>query len=145
MYLCMCVSCVRQKRPCQKHSCLHSDSHLIYRGKRTTHSPIPPDVFLWQHCLYALPLSVPFLFQTYTLYLIMSSSRAVWFFPLVSNCAEDTTWSPAFILPLIPTFPSPTKVRSLDCWLAVELRYIPCLLLWRDVLLCLCNYWCFWG
>ncbi len=61
-----------------------------------------------------------------SLYLIISSSPAVWLFPPVSNRARDTTWScsPPPGMPLIPTFPSPSKVRSLDRSPAVELRDI---------------------
>lgn len=73
-----------------------------------------------------LSLTPPLLHLSLSLYLIISSSPAVWLFPPVSNCAGDTMWSsnPPLGMPLIPTFPSPSKVRSLDRSPVVELRDI---------------------
>lgn len=99
--------------------------HLIYLSRKwTTHFSFffsPPVVSFSD----TTPPS-PFFLSFNSLYLIISSSPAVWLFPPVSNCARDTTWSSSLPLgmPLIPTFPSPSKVRSLDRSQAVELRDI---------------------
>ncbi len=98
--------------------------HLIYLSRKwTTH-----------FSLFFSPLvsfsdttpPSPFSLSFNSLYLIISSSPAVWLFPPVSNCAGDTTWSssPPLGMPLISTFPSPSKMRSLDRSLAAELRDI---------------------
>lgn len=122
-------ACVRQESPCQKHSCLHSDAwfHSIWSIYPENEQPTfrfffsPPVVSFSD----TTPPS-PFFLSFNSLYLIISSSPAVWLFPPVSNCARDTTWSSSLPLgmPLIPTFPSPSKVRSLDRSQAVELRDI---------------------
>ena len=92
--------------------------HLIYLSRKwTTHFSfffLPPwflsfSLSLWHHPSFtSLSLSLSLSFNS--LYLIISSSPAVWLFPPVSNCAGDTTWSssPPLGMPLIPTFPSPS-------------------------------------
>lgn len=141
--MCVCVYIIivyeRMRSMCVLLMCLHAPKslpkaqlpsfwrmvpfHLIYLSRKWTihffFSFFPP----WFVSLTAPPPS-PFSLSFNSLYLIISSSPAVWLFPPVSNCAGDTTWSssPPLGIPSIPTFPSLCKVRSLDRSAAVELR-----------------------
>lgn len=87
-------NCMHEESPCQKHSCLYSDVwfhsmwSIYLENEQFTFSPCGS--FLWQHPSFT-PLSLSLSFNA--LYLIISSSPAVWLFPPVSNCARDTTWS----------------------------------------------------
>lgn len=95
--------------------------HLIYLSRKwTIHFFFFPPVVCFSDGTPPSPFSLSF----NSLYLIISSSPAVWLFPPVSNCAGDTTWSssPPLGIPSIPTIPSLSKVRSLDRSAAVELR-----------------------
>lgn len=103
--------------------------HLIYLSRKwTTHFFSSCGVFLWLHLslsLFHISLSHNF-FQSCRLTL-----------PSSLKLCRDTTWSscPPLGMPLIPTFPSPAKVRSLDCSLAVDLRDI---FWWKHPAACSC-------
>lgn len=117
--ICACV-CVCQESPCQKRSCLHCDAwfHPIWsiypeNEKPTFFTLIPLRCYLSLSFNFLLLFLLHNFFQSCRLNVL---SRLTW---------QGRTWSPSSPpgMPLIPTFPSLSKVRLLDRSLAMELRY----------------------